>query len=105
MDPARGGEEVEEEGDGEEGGEDDEAFGVLLRRRRRFRWGGRGGGEGVHTRVELGSVGREVSGGSPGLDLEVRQVHRRLTQHWARKFAAGFSEKMLAFYQSDSIIW
>lgn len=103
MDPARDGEEVEEEGDGEKGGEDDEAFGVLLRRRRRFR--ARAGREGVHTRVELGSVGREVSGGSPGLDLEVRQVHRRLTQHWARKFTAGFSEKMLAFYQSDSIIW
>lgn len=74
VDFVGGGEEVEEERNGEDGGKEDEAFGFgfgfgwerLLFRVWRV---------GMHARVQLGTVGRDVGGGSPRLEVGVGELH------------------------------
>jgi hypothetical protein len=67
VDLLGGGEEIEEERDGEEGDDEEEAFGLGLEMRFRVCVGW---GEEVHTRVQLGTVGRDVGGGRrPRLEI------------------------------------
>lgn len=73
VDASAEGEEVEEEGDYEEESGDGPPFEVGLRSLGGGRFGGGGGGEGVHPRVELGSMGWDVDGGDSR--LEGGEVH------------------------------
>lgn len=73
VDASAEGEEVEEEGDYEEESGDGPPFEVGLRSLGVGWFGGGGGGEGVHPRVELGSMGWDVDGGDSR--LEGGEVH------------------------------